>query len=808
MNPLLQDIRYGLRILSKHRGFTAAAVLTLALGIGANTAIFTLVNAVLLEPLPFDEPDRLVAIWEADTEDGHLMSVAPPNFRDWREQNRAFEDIAAFYPDEFTLVGSGDPEQIGGARVSAGTFALLGIHPALGRGFLPEEDRPGGPRAVVLSDSLWKRRFAGSRDIIGSAIRLDGANYTVVGVMPPGFNYPPAIAFQGTAPAINAELWAPLEITPNQGRGAHFMRAIGRIKQGITFQQAQDDLAAVAAGMAEQYPDSNRTWSVALVPLVRQITGQVRSALLLLLASVGFVLLIACTNVANLILAREMSRQKEIATRAALGAGRLRLARQLITENLLLSFIGGALGVALAYWGVNLLVSVSPGNIPRLDEVAMDVRVVGVALGISTLTALLFGLVPAVRMSNPNLFTWLRGRGSSSNSHRLQNMLVIGEVALSLVLLIGAGLLFRSFMNLRAVDPGFSSEDTLVFRLSLPAQRYGERYQRVQFGQALLDRLNALQVVRSAGFADSIPLADDRQGTSIHVEGTALPTDGRFEGVNFTFVSSGYFPAMGMPLLSGRDFTESDTDQSNLVAIVDQGLAERFFAGQNPIGRRIHLGFAGAYTYREIVGIVADVHHEELGGAATVNAYVPILQVPWPLPMAFALRTSERSNLVGEVRDVVRSMDPELPIYDVQTLDDVVSDSVASPRFSAILLGGFAAGALLLSAVGIYGVISFSVRQRVREIGIRVAMGAENSDVFRLVVVRGMALAGAGVGIGLAGALMLTRFLSNQLYGVGSADPATFVGITGLLLLTAFLASYVPARRATRIDPLTALRQE
>ena len=586
------------------------------------------------------------------------------------------------------------------------------------------------------------------------------------------------------------------------------MRAIGRIKGGISIAQAEADMASVAAGLAEQYPDSNQFWSVRLVPLVEQITGEIRSSLLLLLAAVGFVLLIACTNVANLMLAREMSRQKEIATRAALGAGRLRLARQLVTENLLLSIIGGVFGFAVAFWVVNLLVSISPANIPRLDQVSVDVRMVGFALGISLLTGLFFGLIPALRMSTPNLFNWLRDRESSSNSHRLQNALVIGEVALSLVLLVGAGMLFRSFLNLRTVDPGFSSEDTLIFRLSLPAERYGERYQRVRFGQALAERLDALQAVRSVGFADSIPLTDDRQGTSIHVEGTPLPTDGRFQGVNFTFVSSGYFPAMGMPLLAGRDFTERDAEQSSLVAIVDQGLAQRFFPGESPIGKRIHLGFAGTYTYREIVGVVADVHHDELGGAATVNAYVPILQVNWPLPMAFALRTSQASSVVGEVRDVVRSMDPELPIYAVGTLDDVVSDSIAQPRFSAILLGSFAAGALLLAAVGIYGVISFSVRQRVREIGIRVAMGAEPDDIFKLVVARGLSLAGARAGIGLVSALALGRFLSSQLYGVGSVDPATIVGITGLLLVTAFIACYIPARRATRVDPLTALRFE
>ncbi len=808
MKNFIQDIRYGIRILTKHSGFTTAAVLTLALGIGANTAIFSLVDGVLLKPLPFEDPDRLVAVWEASTEDGGLMSVAPPNFQDWRDQNTVFEDVVAFYRDDFTLTGAGDPEQVEGAHVSAGTFQMLGVQPVLGRGLLPGEDRTGGPLAVVLGHNLWQRRFGGSTEILGSAIRVDGANYTVVGVMPQGFSYPPPIAREGVAPPVRAELWAPLEISPGQGRGAHFMRAIARLKPGISVDQADAEMTALAGGMAELYPNTNQFWGVAIVPLASQITGDIRSALLLLLAAVGFVLLIACTNVANLILAREMSRQKEIATRAALGAGRIRLARQLITENLLLSLFGGLIGFGFAYWAISFLISISPENIPRLAEVAVDIRMVGVTLVISAVTGLFFGLVPAVRMSNPDLFHWLRGREESASSHGLQNALVVGEVALSLILLVGAGLLFQSFLNLRTIDPGFSSEDTLTFRLSLPASRYGERYQRVGFGQELAERLDALQAVRSAGFADSIPLADDRQGTDFHVEGAPPAPLGREPIVNFTFVSSGYFPAMGMRLQQGRDFTSQDSDESALVAIIDQSLAQRFFPNENPVGKRIYLGFAAPGTYREVVGVVADVQHEELGGEASMNAYVPILQVNWPLPFVFALRTSTPGSLVNEVREIVRSMDSELPIYDGETLEEIVSDSVARPRFSAVLLGSFAGGALLLAAIGIYGVISFSVRQRVREIGIRIAMGALPGDILKLVVFRGMGLVFVGIGIGLAGALGLTRFLSSQLFGVGSADPATFGAITLLLSLTAFLACYVPARRATRVDPVEALHAE
>ena len=808
MKNFLQDLRYGIRILTKHSGFTAAAVLTLALGIGANTAIFSLVDGVLLKPLHFEDPDRLVVVWEADTEDGGLMSVAPPNFQDWRDQNTVFEDIVAYYKDDFTLTGAGVPEQVEGAHVSAGTFQMLGVAPQLGRELLPAEDQQGGPLAVVLSHSLWQRRFGGSDDILGSAIRVDGANYTVVGVMPSDFSYPPPIAREGVASPVRAELWTGLEISQGQGRGAHYMRAIARIKQGVSFELAASEMDSLARGMSELYPGTNEFSGISLTPLADQITGDIRSSLLLLLAAVGFVLLIACTNVANLILAREMSRQKEIATRAALGAGRIRLARQLITENLLLSLFGGVIGFALAYWAISLVISISPEDIPRLAEVSVDFRMVGVTLAISMVTGLLFGLVPAVRMSNPNLFHWLRGREESSGSHGLQNALVVGEVALSLILLVGAGLLFQSFLNLTTIDPGFSTGDTLTFRISLPASRYGEQYQRVGFGQALTERLDALQVVRSAGFADSIPLADDRQGTSFSIEGAPPAPDGRAPGVNFTFVSSGYFPAMGTPLLVGRDFTSQDTDESALVAIIDQSLARRFFPNESPIGKRIYLGFATPGTYREVVGVVADVQHEELGAEASFNAYVPILQVNWPLPFVFALRTSNPSTLVTEVRELVRSMDAELPIYDVQTLGDIVSDSVARPRFSALLLGSFAGGALLLAAIGIYGVISFSVRQRVREIGIRVAMGAVPGDILKLVVFRGMGLVLVGIGIGLAGAFGLTRFLSSQLFGVGSADPATYGAITLLLSLTAFLACYIPARRATRVDPVEALHAQ
>ena len=749
----------------------------------------------------------MVAVWEANVERGGLMAVAPPNYQDWRDQNTVFEDVVGFYTVDFTLVDEGVPERLEGARVSSGTFELLGVVPALGRGFLPAEEVRGENRVVVLSDGLWKRRFGAATDVLGTSVRIDGADHTVVGVMPPGFHYPPPMAFEGTAPSVNAELWAPLDITPNQGRGAHFMRVIGRLTPGFSLVQAEGEMVRLANGLAGQYPDTNRFWEVRLVPLDVQITGEVRSSLLLLLAAVGFVLLIACTNVANLILARELSRQKEIATRAALGAGRVRLARQLVTENLLLSLGGGILGFLIAYFGVDLLVAISPANIPRLDEVSVDLRIAVVALGISVATGLVFGLVPAVRMSSPNLFAWLRGRDSSeAGSNRLQSALVVGEVALSLVLLAGAGLLFQSFLNLRAIDPGFSSQDTMTFRLSLPEERYGERYQRVQFGQALLDRLSALQVVRSAGFADSIPLADDRQGTSLHIAGTPLPTPGEEAIVNFTLVSSGYFRAMGMQLVVGRSFDARDVAEGNPTVIIDRALATRYFPGEDPIGRRINVGFNS--EYREVVGVVSDVKHETLAGGVTTNAYVPIVQVPWPLPLVYAIRVDAGVDLVNPVREVVRSMDPELPVYAVRYLNDVLSDSIATPRFSALLLGSFAVGALLLSAVGIYGVISFSVRRRIREIGIRVAMGAEPGDIFKLVIARGMGLAGIGVGIGLAGVLALTRFLSSQLFGVGSADPMTLGGITGLLLLTAFLACYLPARRATEIDPLTALHLE
>jgi putative ABC transport system permease protein len=814
MEILWQDLRYGARMLARNPGFTAVAVLTLALGIGANTAIFSVVNAVLLRPFPYNDPSRVAVVWETQLQQGlPYMYAAPPNYADWREQNQVFEEMAAFSPEGFFLAQEDEPVRVRGAEVSASLFRVLGVSPFVGRAFSPEEDQPGRGQVVLLSHGLWQSRFGAGPAVIGQAITLNQQSYTVLGIMPPDFAFPPPIDLEGSAPYQRTDLWVPLAMDLEGGqRGAHYMTVIARLKPGVSLQRAEAEMNVIARRLEQEFPNSNTGWGITLVPLDQQVLGEARPALLVLLGAVGFVLLIACVNVANLLLARSATRQKEFAIRSALGAPRARLARQLLTESTLLALLGGGAGLLLALWGMDSLLKLAPRNVPRLEEAGIDLWVISFTLAVSLLTGLLFGLAPPFQSSSPRLNQWLKEGGRTAvqgaGHIRLRGVLVVTEIALSLVLLVGAGLLFKSFLQLRGVDPGFQSENVLTLRLSLPQTKYPQAAQRIAAYSEIEQRILDLPGVESAGFIYDIPLAADRQGTSFQIEGEPPPGPNENRQINFTFVTPGYLRAMGIPLLRGRFFTEQDGRETEEVIIINETLARRFFSQEDPTGKRLFLGFS-TQVARRIVGVVGDVKHDTLTRDYAPAVYVPYYQVPWSGRMSLAVRSSAQpSAVLASVREQIRSVDRDLPVFSVMTMNQVLSNSVAQPRFSTLMLGVFAGVALLLAAVGIYGVISYSVSQRTHEMGIRMALGAQPRDIFRLVVGQGMVLTLIGVGVGLAASFALTRFLESLLFGVSATDPATFAGVSVLLAAVALLACYLPARRATRVDPLVALRYE
>ncbi|HXG65767.1 MAG TPA: ABC transporter permease [Blastocatellia bacterium] len=812
METLWQDLRYGIRTLARRPGFTAIAVLTLALGIGANSALFSVVNAVLLRPFPFGDPEHLVIVWETKLQRNlPFMFASPPNYADWREQNQVFEEMAAFFPGSFFLTQDGEPAQVPGARVTASLFPLLQVQLLLGRTFSPEEDRPGGPKAVVLSHGLWQRRFGADPNLVGTTILLNDQPHTVAGIMPPDFNFPPPIALEGTAPAERADLWLPFALDMKAGqRGAHYMTVIARLKPGVSVEQANAEMNAIADRLEQDYPDTNAGWDITIVPFAAQVLGKVQPALLVLLGAVGCVLAIACANIANMLLSRAAGRRKEFAIRMALGAGRARLLRQLLTESLALALLGGAAGLLLAYWGMRFLILAAPGNVPRLEESSINLTVAGFTLAIALLTGTLFGLAPALQSFSPDLSRWLKegGRTSGEGAGTFRAALVAAEVALALALLAGAGLLLQSFRHLRGVDAGFQAANVTTLRLSLPQARYPQPAHRVAAYMEIERRMNALPEVEAAGFTFDLPLESDWQGTSFTIEGEPpLPPDANRQ-INFTFVTPGYFRAMGVPLLRGRNFTEQDGPGAPNVILINETLARRFFPTEDPIGKRLFVGFSSNVP-REVVGIVGDVRHSDFYQPPTAHVYVPCYQAAFMNSMSLVARSRAQSSaVIAAAREQIRSFDRALPIYDIKTMEQVVSESLAQPRFSGLLLGLFAVLALALGSVGIYGVISYSVAQRTHEIGVRMALGAQRRDILKMVVGRGMRPVFIGLGIGLAGALWLTRFLSSLLFGVSATDPMIFAGVALLLLLAALLACYVPARRATKVDPMMALRYE
>jgi predicted permease len=804
-----QDIRFGFRTLLRSPATSAVALLTLALGIGANTAIFSVVNGVLLQPLDFKDPDELVRIWESSPGRGFpRFSTSPPNFEDWRLQNQVFEGMFASNLGSYNLTGGDRPESIPGAQVTPEFLSVLGVEPMLGRGILPEEGKPGGARVVVLSHGLWQRRFGSDPNVLSQRIQLDGESYAVIGVMPEGFDFP-----------AKREIWVPLvwDFAPEM-RGAHFLLTIGRLKDGVTMEQALSEMKTIASRLERQYPESNTGWTVTTMRLSDVIVEGVRPALLLLLAAVGFVLLIACANVANLLLARLASREREIAVRAALGAGRNRLVRQMLTESLVLFLVGGLLGLLFAALVNRVLLSLYSSGLPRENEVGLDGQVLLFTLALSLLTGLVFGLVPALSATSGRLYSALKEGGRAvaggARGKLIRNILVLGEVAIALVLLVGAGLLLRSFARLRAVDPGFRPAGVLSAQLVLPEQKYGEPERQVAFTRELLERLRAIPGVKSADTTFPLPLGGNGFVLSFAVEGRPEPRPGEVPNANVRLVTPDFFQTMGTRLLQGRVFTPQDGPEAVPVVIVNQTLAEKIWPGENPIGKRITYDDLDdpELKWRQVVGVVADIRHGTLEQDSGSDVYWPQLQSPVGGELSVLLRTEgDPLRLAGSLREVVSAIDPDLPINHVRTMEDVVAESLSNSRFQTVLLGIFAGVALLLAAIGVYGVISYSVAQRTHEIGIRMALGARREEVLRLVIRQGMTLVLAGVAVGLVLALLLSWWLSERvasyLYGGQAFDPLILVTVPLVLLAVALLANWLPARRATLVDPLVALRR-
>ncbi|HXJ93930.1 MAG TPA: ABC transporter permease [Terriglobia bacterium] len=819
MQTLLQDVRYGLRMLASNAGFTIVAVLTLTLGIGANTAIFSVIDGVLLRPLPYRDPGRLVIISEK-TPEFDTMAVSYPNFLDWQRDSRSFESLGALRWSAYDLTGGGTPEHLEAKTVSAGFFSTLGIIPMLGRDFEAQEDHLGATRVAMISEGLWKRRFGASADVVGKPLTLSGQSYTVIGVLPAGFR------FLGSADVYT--LLGQWDDVLARSRETHpGLRAVGRLKSGVTQAQAQADMNNIAAQLAQAYPKSNAKHGVAMRPLAQDIVGNVRPALLVLLGAVGFVLLIACANVANLLLARSTTRRREMAIRAAIGASQGRMIRQLLTESVLLALAGGALGLLLARWGTQAVVAAIPGGLPRMENIGVDGWVLAFTLAVSVATGVIFGLAPALQISRLDLHTMLQegSRGSTEGQHGLRSVLVVAEVAASLVLLIGAGLMLKTMWELSRVNPGFNPRNVLMFSVSLsPANRSTPDRIRTAW-QQITDKVQGLPGVRAAGVVDDVPLTGSDSELPFWVSGRPRPSSqSEMLWALLYDVSPGYFRAVDVPLLRGRTFTDADnTKTAAPVTVIDEVMARSLFPHQNPIGQSIRIavpeGFPpGLDRPIEIVGVVGHVKHFGLDADATskiqYQLYLPFGQLPDPLIritatfMTMMVRTStDPLGEVGAIRSQV-SEGGNQTIFDVRTMERVVSDSVAGRRFSMLLLGVFAGLALVLAAVGIYGVISYTVTQRTHEIGIRMALGAERSNVLTLVVEDGLRLLLIGVGVGLAAALGLTRLMSSMLYGVRPTDIATFATVSLLLAGVALLASYVPARRATKVDPMVALRCE
>jgi putative ABC transport system permease protein len=821
MGKLWQDVRYGLRMFVKSPGFAVVTVLALALGIGANSAIFSVVNGVLLKPLPYRNADRLVFLSEWSQQVPN-MSVSYPNYIDWREQTRTMEQMAAFRGAGYTLTGGGEAERLAGQEVSHNFFTALGEAPALGRNFLPEEDRPGGNRAALIGYGFWQRRFAGNPAVLGQSLMLNDESYEIVGVLPQNFEW--------QAPV---DVWVPIGLRADrmQERGNHpGIYVVGLLRPGATVEQARADMDDIVKRLVQQYPNEVGPNSYTVQSLQRRATDGMREALWVLMAAVAFVLLIACANVANLLLARAAARSKEMAIRAAMGAGRARIIRQLLTESTMLSLAGGALGLLLATWGLDALLALMPTGVPQLllTNIKLDSTVVAFTAGVSALTGLLFGLAPALQISKTDLNESLKegGRsGSGGTRQYVRNTLVVAEVAISLLLLVGAGLLVKSFLNLKESDLGFNPERVLTARVALPEKRYPDSQKIENFFNALLARVRQLPGVESAGLTVGIPMNGGIE-SSITVEGKEV-TDIRetVVAVNLA-VSADYFKTMQIPLVAGRYFTEQDRGDAPFVAVIDDMMAARFFPNESPLGKRIRYGTASApagMPWMQIVGVVKHVKHYGPNEDGRVEIYRPFTQLPFMPPPAgqtgppptiprgpiLVVRTTgEPTAMTASIRNAVFEIDRDQPIAFVRSMDEIVQQTIGPQRFATWLLAAFSATALLLAALGIYGVMAYSVTQRTHEIGVRMALGADRRDVLRLIVGQGMKLTVIGVALGLVGAFAATRLMSTLLYGVSAKDPAIYGGVAALLAGVALFSCLLPARRATRVDPMVALRYE
>lgn len=801
LEQVWQDSRYAVRMLRKDPGFTVVAVVTLALGIGANTAIFSVVNGVLLRALPYREPSRLAMIWHNNTRESKSQDwMAYQTLLDLREQNTTFEDVAGItLLWRFGLATDEGQETLQGYWVSAQFFSLLGFEPARGRAFLPKEDKPGGSPAVILSHHMWQNTFGADPNMIGRTITLDGRATPVVGVMPAGFRF-----------MDDADLWMPLGQDPFVSRGPRSVRivsAIGRLGPGATLSQGRTEMSAIAGRLAQAYPDTNSGLDANVVQLQEQIVGKIRPALLVLLGAVGFVLLITCTNVANLLVARATARETEIAVRMALGGGRSRLVRQLLTESVVLGLVGGAAGMMLALGGLRLLRSFGPAELPRMQEISIDGNVLGFTLAASVLTGVIFGLLPAFQVLRTNLGNSLKGGSrATKGGGRSRSVLVVTEVALALVMLVGAGLMIRSFARLMRVDPGFNSDHLLTLQMDVPPAYGATPEKRIALYDEIFERLEALPGVKAAGGVTRLPLGAG-SSTRLEIEGHPVAS-GEEPEVELRRASTNYFQAMGIPLREGRTFTKQDGPAAPRVAIINEVTAKRFWPNEEPMGR--HVRFAGDSNapWFTVIGIIGDIKHFGLDLQAPAELYTSFDQGP-PGGPRLAIRTSaDPAGLITAVRGELRSIDKQIAISQVETMDNIVSKSTADRRFQAVLLGAFAVLALALAMIGIYGVMAYGVAQRTHELAIRIALGAGRVDVLRLVLGQGMRLVIIGVAIGLAGAFGLTRFLRTLLFETGPTDPITFVGVSLLLALVALLACYVPARRASRVDPIAGLRHQ
>ncbi len=803
LDQFRQDVQYAVRTLSRNPGFTLVAVLTLSLGIGANTAMFSVVNAAMLRPLPYGGAERLVRIWESSPELGRLTaSVSHPNFLDWRARARAFSALAAASGMTFTVTSGQGAEIINGERVTAEFLSVLGVSPALGRNFLTDEDRPGGDvQVTILSDGFWKRHFAADPSILGRQIVLGGVQHTVVGVLPPSFRWETGV-----------DVLVPLAPDPAASRGDRRLAVIGRLTEGATIERARNELAAIASALAEQYPVADNGWSVRMVSFYDWlIPGAIRDSLVILLAAIGVVLLIACANVANLLLARAATRQKELSIRVALGAGRSRIVRQLFTESLLLSLVAGIVGVALATLVTRLLVIYGPTSIPRLDETSFDLGVLLFALAVSVASTLVFGMVPAVQVSGQSPATTLRDavRGSSgAGRQRMRSILTVSEVALSVVLLIGAGLLLRSMGRLQQVDPGFDPSPLMMARVALPGATYPIQARRAYY-ERIVAEIQALPGIVAAAASSGVPLAGCcNTSTEFQVPG-AEPLAGGQASAGWRLVSPGYFAAMGIPL-RGRELSWRDRENPLPTIIISEAMARQYWPNQDPIGQTVTLdtfSASGGNRPRTIIGVAGDVRHVGLDSEPRSMVYYSTVEIAAFDAMGLVWRSSgDPASHVAAVRDLIRRIDPTVPIYGIQSLDDLVASSFAPRRFNMYLLGVFAGVALLLAAIGLFGLTAYLVSQRTREIGVRLALGADPRDIFRLILGRGLALAATGALIGVFGAFWLTRVMRSLLFSVSTTDARTFVAVPALLVFVALLACYIPARRATKVDPIVALR--